>query len=66
MKQFIFFVFAIAFVTMVSLFTIQSERRLHSYNQTHFIQVPHGVYYLPYSDRRCENDCILFGFDGFP
>jgi len=59
----IFFLFAIAFITMTNLFV--PPRRIQPYNQTQFIHVPHGVY-LPYRGRRCKDDCTLVEFDRFP
>ena len=60
----LFFLFITAFITMTSLFT--PERRVQPHNQTQFIHIPHGVYYLPHGGRRCKNDCTLVEFDGFP
>jgi len=62
----LFFLFAIAFITMSNLFTLKLNYRTPVHNNTHFIRVPHGVYHLPHEGRRCRDDCTLVEFDGFP
>jgi len=62
----IFFLLAVAIITMNNLFIFKLDYRAPTHNHTNLIRVPHGVYRIPHKGRRCHDDCVLVEFNGFP